>query len=546
MRVSARINATRDLRAILRAEFLTDARKGCRFVGWNANRFDAYYIAAALMVCPDYRIRPYLTGSGALRGMAVTLAEDGDTRTGRRWEFLDGMAMLGLPGMSLDKFLAVFAPDYRKLKGAINWEGGETFDAENPDHVAYAERDSEGLYHAMQRAQSILEAEFQEPLRATIGAACVRIAGRYLPEQLTIDPLPPDALDACREYAMRGGFCYLAKRYAGPVWKYDINQAYAAAMRDGALPGGGAVRFAGAPHPKAKAYMVRLRARNAQNRIPFYCRTMRAGRITSIFALEEIPDTWVTDCEHRQLVAEGWQIECVETYEFSRAFNLRELVDRLERIRTTAADGPSGALGTMIKAVGNNLFGKTAEHQLPIDYLLSADPPDDWEPYFGDGSEPLDHVWFRIEQRRPKAYHQPQIAAAITAHCRMVLRRAALLNPDAWIYADTDCIVFSEDMTAQLPIDPKRYGAFKIEEAGTEYQFIAKKVYRAMDHSTVKAKGLSKPQKLSADDWESWAEGSPPEQTQTQLQTLLAVIYGAEMYREQRRRGTGIRPAINA
>jgi len=541
MHLSTPLRSMTHLRQVLEQEFLTEDRYGARFVGWNANRFDGYFVAAAIVTAPSYRLRPYLTQSGALRGLLVTLAEDGERRTKRRWEFLDGMAMTGLAGVPLARFLERFAPEFRKLEGAIDWDGGEVFDVLNPHHVAYAERDSEGLWHAMQRAQAIVHEAFGEQLRATVGSTCIRIVTRKLPERVEVDAMPPDAMDACREYALRGGFCYLQRKYTGPIWKFDLNQAYAASMRDAALPAGGMLRSDGAPHPKARAYMVLMRARKPGNVVPFYARVTHpgTGAIRSLYAREEIPWTWLMDCEHRQLVAEGWEIQCEEVWEWGKSFNLADYVGELEQLRTTAPGGPAGAIGTMIKAIGNNSFGKTAEHSLPLDFAFAADCPPGYEPYFGDGDVPLDHVWYRIEPRRAKPYHQPQIAAAITAHCRMVLRRAMLIDPQAWLYADTDCVVFDRDVTASLRIDPGAYGAWKVEVAGEEYQLIAKKVYRDLSGHTKRAKGLRADQ-LSGADWDAWARGEAPMQSQTQLLGLLSVLSGGEMYRTIRRSGTAI------
>ena len=50
-------------------------------------------------------------------------------------------------------FLATFAPDFGKLTGVIDFER-EEFNPRDKRHREYAMRDSEGLYHAMVRAQS--------------------------------------------------------------------------------------------------------------------------------------------------------------------------------------------------------------------------------------------------------------------------------------------------------------------------------------------------------------------------------------------------------
>lgn len=538
------------LRDVLRTQFLTMDNKGCKFVAWNGNRFDAYFVAAALLRETDLVLKPYLTRSKALRGLRVSLRYDVngaelDPKHAPSWEFLDGIAMLGLAGVNLAKFLDNFAPEHRKLKEAIDFDK-EEFDPDNPKHREYAMRDSVGLWHGMQRAQSIMLQTFNQPLAVTMGGACIKIFQAHIPRDVVIDSLTPDLLDITRTFAMRGGFCYCAKRYVGPVWKYDINQAYAAAMRDAQLPCGGFLQLTGKPPAKARCFLVEIEARNPRNRVPFYYRSIVNGRVRSLFGIERIERTWITSDEYRQLVSEGWGVTCFQYVGWLGAFSMREYVDKLERLRMTADGGPSGPIGTMIKATGNHSYGKTVEQLEPIEYILSAECPDDCLPYYDNGFEPLQHVFYRMDpDRGAKPHHQPQIGAFITAHVRMVLRRAILTAPDAWLYADTDCVVFSRDVSSSLDIDPKRYGAWKIEEAGTVYRIIAKKVYAQVDGwehpEKVKrsAKGMNV-RRLSADDFARWFEGSEPVQDQIQINNFLAVLCGAEMYREQRRKGTRV------
>lgn len=534
------------LTRILRAQFLTEENLGAAFVAWNGNRFDAYLIAAALIREADLVIRPYLTKSKALRGMRILRAEDRDKKNAPSWQFLDGIAMTGLVGFNLAKFVAAFAPDFPKLTDVIDFER-ETFDARNPLHRAYALRDSEGLYHAINRAQQIMIDTFDTPLGVTMGGACIKILQAHMPRDVSVHSLTPDLGAIVSSFVMRGGFCYCNRRYRGPVWKYDINQAYAAAMREAKLPAGGALHLKKAPPPGCRIYIARLFATNPRNRIPFYHRALdENGRLRSVFALQEIRETWLTSIEVDQLRAEGWQIAIHESHCWAGpGFSLTEYVDKLETLRTTCEGGPSGPVGTMVKATGNHSYGKTVEQIEPLEYVLAAECPDDCLPFYGDGADPIEHIYYRIDDdRKPKAYHQPHIGAWITAQVRMVVRRAALIDPDAWLYADTDCVIFSRDVSADLDIDPKRYGAWKIEEQGTIYEIIAKKVYAEVGGEKPKrsAKGLNV-KRLTPDDFARWYEGTAPVQDQIQINNFLSVMHGADMYRAQRREGTRVESA---
>lgn len=551
----SRIRNMAHLRDVLRTQFLTDANEGCKFVAWNGNRFDAYFIAAALIRETDLVIRPYLTRSKALRGVRISLKYSAtgallDPQHAPGWEFLDGIAMLGLAGVNLAKFLENFAPEHRKLVGTIDFER-ETFNPDNPRHCEYAMRDSVGLWHGMQRAQAIMLQTFNAPLAVTMGGVCIKIFAAHIPRDVTISSLTPDLLDLTRTFVMRGGYCYCARRYHGPVWKYDINQAYAAAMREADLPCEGFLRLSGTPADGVRCFIARIEARKPGNKIPFYYRAEIDGRIRSLFATDHIRETWITSIEYRQLQSEGWRITCYEYVGWLGAFSMREYVDKLETLRTKAEGGPSGPIGTMVKATGNHSYGKTVEHVEPIEYVLADECPDDCLPYYDNGPEPLAHIFYRMDPNRgAKDYHQPQLGAFITAHVRMVLRRAILCAPDAWLYADTDCVVFSRDVTASLDIDAKRYGAWKVEDAGTVYRIIAKKVYAQVESAEIyggppnpklkrSSKGMNV-KRLSADDFARWFEGGEPVQDQIQINNFLAVLCGAEMYRTQRRKGTRV------
>jgi hypothetical protein len=533
------------LRRILVDHFLTDENLGSKFVAWNGNRFDAYYVAAALVGCDDYVIRPYLTQGHALRGLRIVRAIDVDDHLTKGWEFVCGMAMTGLEGVALAKFTANFAPDHAKLAGVIDFEAGQQFDPANPEHREYAMRDSIGLWHAIDRAQRIMLAHFDEPLAVTMGGACIKVFQAHMPRGVVVHALDESCEEVFRQYVMRGGYCYLMRRHVGPIWKYDVNQAYAAAMRETPMPCGACYYWPRGLHSTARVYIARLKARNPRNVVPFYYRTEVNGKVASVFGVNEIAETWLTSVEIDQLRSEGWQIEIFESYQWEDSFTMSEYVDRLETLRMNCDGGPSGPIGTMVKAVGNHSYGKTVEEIPPIRFALATAAPPGYEQYFDDADNAIQHVFYRLDpDQRQKNYHAVQIGAFITASVRMKLRRAALLAPASFLYADTDCVVFDSDVTHLLDVHPSRYGAWKVEESGTEFAMIAKKVYAEVvsaDEKPAKrsAKGLNV-KRLSGADFAAWAQGTPPVQEQVQRQNFLVVLQGAEMFRRQVRRGTRV------
>lgn len=542
---SLKVESLKHLGEIVIARLLVPEFNKVRFVAWNGNNFDVYIIAAALLDHPGYVMRPYLTRSKNLRGLRVTHTptekNEGYPYKGTQrvqslsWEFLDGMAMTGAsawPNKSLKFFLERFAPDYGKLPGP-DFER-EDFDAGNPAHVAYAERDSEGLYHGMQKAQSIVLDTFGVPLYPTIGNTSIRIFTRNMPQDVIVWEPPWSALQVIRDTVMRGGFCICVKRFEGPIWKYDLNQAYAAAMRDVWLPAGRCIHI-DRVHKYANAAIYRIEASNAKNRVPFYYRDSAGD---SVYGAREITDTWVTIEELQQLQRERWDIKVIEGWFWSDVFNMRDYVNQLEKLRGEAEGGPGGAIGLMVKAVGNNSYGKTVERLDGLELVLSRECPEGFYAY-QDADDLFKHVWAKIAAPVPREYHQPQLGSFITAHVRMLLRRAALMDVDAWLYADTDASAFSRPVLS-LNLDPKRYGFWKLEVDGEPYRIINKKTYAkvgvTVDGSEKHAKGLNV-RRLTDADFEAWFKGVVPIQQQLQKQNFIKVMTGFDMFATRIKRG---------
>lgn len=523
---SLKVTGSAQLRLVLQNRFLVPEFSKARFVAWNGNNFDVYLVAQALLECDDYILRPYLTRSKNLRGLRVISRADPKIW----WEFLDGISMtIGNVPMKLAQFIEVFAPEYAKLKGP-DFEGGEQFDARNLDHILYAERDSEGLYYALRAAEAITVEHFGIGLQPTVGNMGIKIFQANLPANVEVWEPTYQALQALRDQVMRGGFCYAARKFEGPVWKYDLNQAYAAAMREVRLPAGRCVYTPKGLNKYASVFIVRCCARHLQNRVPFYYRNMEkvAG-----YGMESISETWLTSLEYRQLESEGWKLTPLESYFWDDSFTMKAYVDKLEALRIASPGGPNGAQGTMVKSIGNNSYGKTVEQLDGMELILALECPEGFSEYQSENDQ-LKNVWFKLGKPVLREYHQPQLGCFITAHVRMQVRRAILSAPDAWLYADTDCVIF--DRPVALPIDPMKYGLWKIEAAGELYRIITKKVYADFAGKHRHAKGMNV-RRLTGDDFIAWYKGAPPTQLQIHRQNFIKFVTGAPMFTERNKVG---------
>lgn len=513
---------------ILSEDFLTRELNGYRFVAWNGNGFDVFFIAISLLQSDDYVVMPYLTRSKSIRGLKVVGV---NKKEGLSWEFLDGMAMTGLDSakMKLSKFVSLMAPQYPKLELDFSTE---EFDPKNKQHVAYAERDSEALYYAMVRASEIVRELTGNDLQPTMGNLAIKYFQSKIPEGVRVWKPSQELREILHGPAKRGGYCWIARQYVGPVWKYDINQAYAAGMRDAELPQGSCVRATKFNEHKPGVYRVTIE-REKRTTVPFYYRDEDTN--AGCFTNGKPATTWLLSTEIKHLREDDWDVTIHEGHYWQASFNMSDMVSELEKLRFTDPDGPSGALGTMVKIMGNSAYGKTLEQLGGVELVMARQKPEGYSHYMPD--EPgLENVYFRTGDSFPKVYHQPQIGCFITAHVRLVLRSAALKAPGAFLYGDTDCVCFSKPVDF-LDIDPRRYGAWKQESAGTEHILIAKKVYFSEDGKH--AKGLYV-RELEKEHFEKWFEGVPPEQRQTQRQNFVRFMTGSQMFVSSERSGTDV------
>lgn len=519
--------------ALLESYLLTKENDKAQFVAWNGNKYDGYFVVKALLESDRWHIQPYMTASKALRGFKVKEKRLEHMKYRQKllsFEFLDGMAMTGVQ-CKLEKFLKTFAPDYSKLK-APDFEQGQEFNSKNPQHVKYAERDSEGLYHAMKKVSVIIHDLTDRELKPTVGNLAIHYFMDNVPKDVELKTPHGRVAELLHGPLKRGGYCWAAKQYQGPAWKYDINQAYAAAMRDAKLPCGDTIHTNDYENDKPGIYSVII-SKKKKTRVPFYYKDQDGiGKFTTGLKAK----CWLTTIEIEHLKQDGWQVEVITGYYWSEHFNMEHFVNKLEKLRSTDKDGPSGPLGTMVKALGNNAYGKTLEQLWDNEFILAKEKPDGYE-LFDSFDKDAKYIFARERKSFDKKYHLPQIGAFITAHVRCVVREHAVYDEDHFLYADTDCIAFSRK-ARHLHLDPTRYGSWKVENAGDTFIIIGKKAYWCED-GTTKAKGMMV-RHLTKQHYIDWLKGKIPEQDQLQRQNILKFLSGRDMFNMLRRKGTDI------
>lgn len=523
------------LHAAIIEHMLTPELVGTRFVAYNGNNFDMLVLTKALEADPDYVIEPYLTRSKQLRGATVRRVDNPKTC----WYFSDAIAMFGFQGKLAD-FLESFAPEHHKLHTDVL-----DFDVNDPEAVRYAENDTTALVAAVEGASRALDSATHMYPQNTIGKLAVKYFQNNLPEDVLIWQPPMGCRDALIR-AKLGGYVNCAGTFYGPVWKVDINQSYAHQMRK-PLPSGRCVHVFREWRGKLGLYHVVLYRSVPDTRVPFYTRP--DGTYARAIDGSEPVRTWVTSVEIEYLRKYGWTVLVGEGYVWSDQFTMKPMVDALEQARMTCPGGPKGPIGKMIKAVGNNAYGKTVEQHDGIRYVQSATCPG--EGYIREQAEELcgANIWLTKEEPKAEDYHRMQLGVFILAYGRVQVMEGAQAGRAFYLYSDTDCNVYAADVSVRLDIDPARYGAWKIEAEAEPYYIVAKKGYWSEASHVDLEDGRVKPDHISmkgmhqrdltSEELAAWFHGGdPPKQMQTQRYNFIKTMTTGQMYRATERQAS--------
>lgn len=532
----------RDLARILETRCLIPEHLDKRFVAWGGNIYDIYFVILALIHHGhhDWMIKPYYTAKKMFRGVIIFR----DLEAEQGWEFLDGIAMTGCQ-MSLKKFGRQFAPLYPKKAIDV-----KKFDAEDETHVAYAERDSELLYQAITSCQERFIKLTGNGLFPTVGKAAIHYLASEMPPRREIYPPRGELRGILHNAVKRGGYGWLAEQYIGPTWKYDLNSAYPAVMGRMCYPCASLVRVKKGNYRRDKCgvwhvVMTRGHPKAPLDRVPFYIR-QPDGKAKYVLAGEH--ETYLTHPEIEFLRQTGWAVRVIDGWYWTQRVRFIKWMKRLETLRINDAGGPKGPMGVICKIMGNSAYGKTAEQLEGIDYLICRQRPEGYDlADQGDrvGTDTEIPLWYKQEDPKIEWYHVPQIACFVTAYVRIQVMKAALMDPEAFLYADTDACAFKRRVPAlDRLIDPLRYGYWKLEADGDEHIFVTKKGYANAESGEIHAKGLNL-KDLTVDDFRDWFGGKVPVQTQVQRQALVRVLQGDPMFKDQQRQGTRIERLAN-
>lgn len=371
------------------------------------------------------------------------------------------------------------------------------------------------------RLALFLEAFYRDqcgcPMRLTVGSTALRLFQlHFFTDYWYRDDFEAERLSEIERRAYYGGRVEVYRRGAQRTWAYDINSTYVSIMRDCLIPDPASARYVRhyGPHWRdyyndyLGIYHVRVRI-PASLSIPVLPYRSPEGKL--IFPVGEIEGYW---CSPELHLAEEMGCEIVECWDFIWYKNAKPyfrsfaefIWAKRQEYKQSKTGGDASGMNSMVKRIGNSLYGKFAERHDADSYFGRME---DYDKPIPEGARVIDHEgidYLSISSSiRVPAHHEfPVISAMITAYARIKLYREGLYpHRDTAIYADTDCVKLT---SASTTLDVGN----GLGQWGMESEDVLVTYYRPKFYGD-KHKGVPKNAEriASTDDSETWRFDKP-------------------------------------
>ena len=405
----------------------------------------------------------------------------------------DSLALF--PG-TLRQFADCFTPEIPKM--SIDFDAGERFNPDNPDHRAYALRDTAILRRGLPRFNAMLQRHFGVSMGHTTAGTAMKAWQASLPETDYYDVSVWGEQEEFIREGYYGGMVFLTRTdIIRNAETFDINSSYPDVMCRKGVPWGQCLSSDNWRGDRMGIFRVRVRT-PSDLIIPILPHRDERGSMR--WNAGEF-DTVVTNAELQFAEQHGYEI--LEVYEGicweRRIFPFNAFVDKCKTIRTQFKGKPEE---TLAKLMQNSLYGKYGSRRERLT-VFCADSEDDDENLIG--SLPLDDegYWYIKKEFAEDLRCIPSWAVFITAHARLhLLETVYAIGPENVIYGDTDSLTVLPGFSDYFDCG-QDYGQWKKEKVWREFRALAPKVYAGiLDDGRYKgaAKGLPK-KKMGDDEW---------------------------------------------
>lgn len=410
---------------------------------------------------------------------------------GCTFHFMDSLA---IAPMSLEKFTKQMSPEIKKLSGTIDFDNGEKFDPQNPEHIAYARQDALSLWYSLINYQNLLKSIFNVNIQTTSAGTAMMAWEKTLGKNIPYDKDIKDKtfLDACQQ-AYYGGAVFLTttKKQKNLV-TFDINSSYPAVMESVQFPDDRYLSIFNKNQilPSSKfCQIIFAYIETPDNiRIPIIPTRRRKDKGAIIWPKGKFY-TMTTNVELELAIKHGYKAEVLLSWCAPLVSSpFKKLVKLCKQTRYKYKDGP---LETVAKLIQNSLYGKFATN--PVRTVVDTESVTFYEEnkknmtddekirYVIDNNINGDFPFsFKQEDMGEEVRRKIIYAAWITANARVRLFDFIYTaGPENVFYGDTDSVTMNKSAVNKIQkfVHNKEYGKFKQEKEWKSFKVIAPKVY---------------------------------------------------------------------
>jgi hypothetical protein len=372
------------------------------------------------------------------------------------------------PG-KLAEFAASFTPEIPKEH--IDFDSGERFALNNPQHRHYALRDASILRVGLPRFNAMLLRHFGVTMGHTTAGTALKAWMATLPDEAIYNAsMPGDEEDFIRS-AYFGGLVFLTRTdKVRDAQTFDINSSYPAQMCRHGVPWGQRCSTRNWRDECMGIFRVRVRAPDHLI-VPIIPRRDAKGLMR--WHAGEF-ETTVTNAELKFAEAHGYEILEVQhgiAWE-ERVFPFTEFINKCRAIRKAHKNKPEEILAKLMQ---NSLYGKFGARR----ERLTVFCPEDGDNDATLGALPLDDVgyWWVRKEFAEDLRCIPAWAVFITAHARLhLLRTVYAIGPENVLYGDTDSLTTLPGFASHFDVGDD-YGQWKLEKEWSIFRALAPKVY---------------------------------------------------------------------
>jgi len=460
-------------------ELLKRKNRGVVWYAHNGGEFDFLHLAPHLrkglqaLYPDDWEMSWLSRGDSRMIAVTVRHVDKANAHDPTILELRDSMAILPV---SLDTLAKQFAT-VQKLKGTIDFEGGEQWDGSNPLHIQYLSQDVESLLQSMITIRDLFWEEFHVNLRMTAASTGIRVFQTCMPKGVVFVPQAKHFEEFIRR-GKNGGLTFLTTtNREEDVEGYDVNSLYPFVMRDKLYPYGIPHYVHGDQFAKEKRMgmwecNVECDDRNIIPIIPY-----RNGR-SVMWPIGKF-STVLTTPEVKYGRKVGYKITPVRGLVWNESSPIfQEFISKTQHLKT---ENPGTALAALAKLVMNSCYGKFGQRRDTEQIVESFDlPAPDAKPVLDKKGRLVENLWI-VPSDIKAAFIQPQIAAYITAYARIYYHELMMKagGRKAVLYGDTDsmAVIKAQADVSQLPIDPVKLGSLKREACYSWFQAAASKTW---------------------------------------------------------------------